>query len=431
MMSQKQVSILFSDVSGFTKLRSSELNVFIQQIVPAFERVITKHNPLVKNTWGDAIFIVFDTAENAAECALALRDVVRDKDWSADGIHTDLSMRIGLHNAHAYIVKDPITGLANAFGEHINQAARLEPVVTPNEVFVTEGFMRALQAHNPKKLQCDEVGRLPLAKGWGESLVHCLRRKTDRAFSQEMKDQLVARSESIEKLMPSAQLLFSGNEVARSYTSKILEHVDKFHLTPGIVRRNWTIKARYDTDTIYTEGVITESIQWVYELINLRNERVDYAIELLGSTDLESKAEPFSLHRILEDGREVQILTARRKKKPKTKGHAIFTTLNEVVRFEPGDRVKLELRHYVNRWPACHGKDAIIHNSFAPREVSFDNRLEIEGEKKVGVGVIFDRGNLDPVDVVDMAGTKRHIFNIPSPMLRDQAVEIVLKLEAN
>ncbi|HEX9831217.1 MAG TPA: hypothetical protein VGA94_05970 [Thermodesulfobacteriota bacterium] len=209
-------------------------------------------------------------------------------------------------------------------------------------------------------------------------------------------------------------------------SSKILEHVDKFQLTPGIVRRNWTIKARYDTDTIQTEGVIRESIQWVYELINLRNERVDYRIELLGSTDLESTAEPFSLHRILEDGREVKILSTR-KKKPKTKKDAIFSSLDEVVRFEPGDRIKIELRDYVNRWPACNGKVAIIHNSFAPREVSFENRLEIEGAKKVGVGVIFGRGNLAPVDVVGTADTKRHIFNIPSPMLRDQAIEIVLK----
>lgn len=428
-MSQKQVSILFSDVSGFTKLKSAELNVFVNNVLPAFAAVVSKFEPTIKNTWGDAIFLVFDTAEVAAECALALRDIVRNTDWSKQGIQTDLSMRIGLHNAHADIVEDPITKRANAFGEHINQAARLEPIVTPNEVFMTDDFMRALQAHHPKKLAWDSVGTLPLAKGWGDSQVHCLRRTAETAFSQDMQGQFVARADSIEKHMPSAQLLFTGKETARSYTSKILEHVDKFQLTPGIVRVNWTIKARYDTETIKTEGVITESIQWVYELINLRNEPIDYTIELLGSTDLESTAEPFSLHRILEDGREVQIFSTQREAKLNTKEDAIFSTLNEIVRFNPGDRVKIELRHYVNRWPACHGKDAIIHNSFAPREVSFDNRLEIEGAKNVGVGVIFGRGTLDAVDVVNMAGTKRHIFNIPSPILRDQSIEIVLKFE--
>ncbi len=427
-MSQRQVAILFSDVSGFTKMKPSELKVFVQQVVKAFADTIAKYKPLVKNTWGDAIFLVFDTAEEAAECALALRDVVRNKDWSRQGIHTELSMRIGLHNAQADIVEDPITGRRNAFGDQINQAARLEPVVTPNEVFITEGFKVGLHAHNPSKLVWDAVGKLPLAKGWGESQVYCLRRKGDQAFSPELRAQLAARSDSIEKRMPTALLLFSGNEAARSFTSKILEHVDTFQLTPGIVRRNWTIKARYDTDTIQTEGVITERIQWVYELINLRNERVDYRIELLGSTDLESTAEPFSLHRILEDGREVKIFSTRKKKKSRAKEDAIFSTLDEVVRFDPGDRIKIELRDYVNRWPACHGKGAIIHNSFAPREVSFENRLEIEGAKKVGVGVIFGKGKLDPAAVVG-TDTKHHIFNIPSPMLRDQAIEIVLKFE--
>jgi class 3 adenylate cyclase len=166
MPAQRQVSILFADVKGFTSLRGAEVDAFVRTVLPGFAGKLALLNtkPIVVNTWGDGIFLVFDTADHAARCAIDLRDLVRDTHWPTAGIHGNLEIRIALHNAHALVMDDPITGKMNAYGPHINMAARLEPVTKPNEIFATEEFKRTLDLFKLPAYSWDQVGPLALAK---------------------------------------------------------------------------------------------------------------------------------------------------------------------------------------------------------------------------------------------------------------------------
>jgi class 3 adenylate cyclase len=80
-----------------------------------------------RNTWGDAILLVFRDLRGAAEYALALRDMVRATDWQERGLPRDLAIRIGLHAGPVYYAREPVAGRLNFFGTHVNQAARIEP----------------------------------------------------------------------------------------------------------------------------------------------------------------------------------------------------------------------------------------------------------------------------------------------------------------
>jgi class 3 adenylate cyclase len=185
-MPGQQVSILFADVKCFSGLRDSEVNAFVTTVLPGIAKRLThlESDPLVCNTWGDGIFLVFEMASHAARCAVDLRDLVRDTHWPAAGIHGGLEIRIALHNAHARVMEDPITKKMNAYGPHINMAARLEPVTVPNEVFATEAFKRTLDLHELPAYIWDEIGPRPLAKSWGTSNIYRLRKKTEQPLQR-------------------------------------------------------------------------------------------------------------------------------------------------------------------------------------------------------------------------------------------------------
>jgi class 3 adenylate cyclase len=144
MYDTRQVAIMFTDMTGFSKLGEGHVRPFVEQVMNAFAKIIEDHKPLVRNTWGDALFLVFSTPLSGATCALALRDKVRNTNWEQHGLPKNLGMRFSLHNASARILTDPITKRMNAYGIAINQAARLEPVVIPNEVFATQEFVTDL-----------------------------------------------------------------------------------------------------------------------------------------------------------------------------------------------------------------------------------------------------------------------------------------------
>src|ERR1700738_3204090 len=103
-MEDRQVSILFSDISGFSKLEPQQLANFVNAVMGEIASLLQGRNALVTNTWGDAVFLVFSTAAEAADCALRLRDVVKNTDWRRRNVFADLRMRIALHNAHVTII---------------------------------------------------------------------------------------------------------------------------------------------------------------------------------------------------------------------------------------------------------------------------------------------------------------------------------------
>jgi len=118
--------MLFGDVKGFSRLRDDQLPVFIDVFLSRFAEVIERFHADIRlaNTWGDGLFLVFDDAGAAANCALALQEAVSGIDRARYRLPLDMAMRIGIHLGPVYAARDPTLMRDNFFGAHVSRAAR-------------------------------------------------------------------------------------------------------------------------------------------------------------------------------------------------------------------------------------------------------------------------------------------------------------------
>jgi class 3 adenylate cyclase len=170
-------TMLFADVEGFSRLDESQTPYFVEKFLGGISEIICRLNsaPAFVNTWGDSFFAVFDKLEDGLELALELRDYFSKGDWTKLGLMEGMEVRISMHAGPAYEKFDPILGKLNFFGSHVNQAARIEPIVLPGSVFVSE-TVAALLSFGHEGFDFEYVGHLELAKNFGSYPIYNLQR---------------------------------------------------------------------------------------------------------------------------------------------------------------------------------------------------------------------------------------------------------------
>ena len=167
---RRTAAILFTDYAGFSRLAESAYPVFDREIMGRVAEVLAaqRHHILARNTWGDALYLVMESAAAGAEIALHLQRVLNGYDASGLGLPPELGgMRIALHYGSVYQSEDRVTGLANFLGNEVARAARIEPVTPPGDVYVTEPFAAMVALHAPYRFRCRYVGQVDLAKKYG------------------------------------------------------------------------------------------------------------------------------------------------------------------------------------------------------------------------------------------------------------------------
>lgn len=175
--------LLFADVKGFSKLSDEQLETFIDQFWYAIGEYVnnSEFKPIMQNTWGDELYLVFDSVRNAGMFALGLKEIVRSIDRVEHGLPGDLTLRIALHAGPVYEQKnDVLINGKNFFGSHVNYAARLEPVTEPGQVFTTDAFAALAEveqkAGRDLDFSCEYVGRVALPKNHGICETYRLKR---------------------------------------------------------------------------------------------------------------------------------------------------------------------------------------------------------------------------------------------------------------
>ena len=169
--------MLFADVEGFTKVPEHLTPIFVDKFLGGISEGIKSLSvpPAFANTWGDSFFAVFDDLDSALNLAIILRDYFSKGDWSELGLKDGLEVRISMHAGPVYEEFDPILKSKNFFGKHVNQAARIEPIVLPGSVYVSE-IMAALLAFGHDDFDFEYVGNLELAKNYGSHPIYILQR---------------------------------------------------------------------------------------------------------------------------------------------------------------------------------------------------------------------------------------------------------------
>ena len=132
---ERQATVLFSDLAGFTKLTEAKGPRAIVDILNAYfdaaTEIIGKHNGVVTQFQGDAILAIFnvpvedeDHPQHAFDAATDLLDAVRNETFAGE----QLAIRIGL-NSGPLIAGNVGGGGRQSYtvhGDAVNLAARLE-----------------------------------------------------------------------------------------------------------------------------------------------------------------------------------------------------------------------------------------------------------------------------------------------------------------
>lgn len=175
-------ALLFSDIKGYSKLNAHQLKLFYDRVLPSLAERIQPYCPECINTWGDAIYGVYTSARVAADAAQALREYFTSRQWERERnvgpFPDDFAIRIALHAAGVYRGVNPVTHQPDAFGTNVTVAARIEPVVVANEIWMTEVFKNLLD-REPSPYAADALGVRELVKGWPAENLFRLRGKNE------------------------------------------------------------------------------------------------------------------------------------------------------------------------------------------------------------------------------------------------------------
>lgn len=172
-------TLLFADFAGYSRLHDAYAPLFQGKFweIVAAQFAASPVKPVMANSWGDAIYAVFDAPESGAEFALRLLESMRDVDWTAAGLSDSSHIRVALHAGPVFCGFDPIMGRDNYFGSSVTRAARIEPVTPPGMAYASESFAATLAAADRDRFVLEYIGELALAKSYGESRIYRLDRR--------------------------------------------------------------------------------------------------------------------------------------------------------------------------------------------------------------------------------------------------------------
>lgn len=176
-------AMVFTDVQGYSCFDEPQIKAYYEQLLTLAADLLKPHKSHVEfsNTWGDAMFMVFDDLGRAGDFALSLCEKVaqlnREKHWERFELPNPLHVRVALHAGPVQCLYDPVLDKELYSGAQVSHAARIEPVTPPGEVYASVGAAALAAAWNITSFRCDYVGKVPLAKDYGvQPLFHVRRR---------------------------------------------------------------------------------------------------------------------------------------------------------------------------------------------------------------------------------------------------------------
>jgi class 3 adenylate cyclase len=185
---QEVKSMLFADIEGYSKLNEETIPTYIEIFLGRLGELVatSKHAPCGVNTWGDALYAVFDFACDAGMFSLELLQMIEESgpEWLAKGLYWEsrsetgevvqhpLNVRIGLHTGPVAMHFDPVVRRIGYTGANVSRAARIEPVAKPGQAYASEEFAAMAELYcgsytgSEPGFLCQYAGSMALAKGY-------------------------------------------------------------------------------------------------------------------------------------------------------------------------------------------------------------------------------------------------------------------------
>jgi class 3 adenylate cyclase len=164
---ETDVSVLFADISGYTRLSSrlspDTLDALVERYFGAFLDEIVKHGGDVNETAGDGLMVIFHEGEHARAAVAAARAIHARADELNGELAArfdPLAMHIGINTGPALLGATKMEGRAGtrwtytASGLTTNIAARLAALAKGGEIMISEETLGRL----PSEAAAEDLG---------------------------------------------------------------------------------------------------------------------------------------------------------------------------------------------------------------------------------------------------------------------------------
>jgi len=152
MIKTKTLSIMFTDMKGFTVRTSTHSRKQLQHLLELQDEVI---KPAIKHydgnivkTIGDAFMVSFESPTDAVLCGMKIQENVLNHNVRAPS-SDQIEVRIAINTGEVNIKDNDV------FGEPVNVASRIEAIAEPNEVYFTESVYLSM---NKNEIPTAKVG---------------------------------------------------------------------------------------------------------------------------------------------------------------------------------------------------------------------------------------------------------------------------------
>src|SRR5262245_52943908 len=138
---RRLAAILAADVAGYSRLMGQDeagTARTLREHRAAADPLFAAHSGRIVKTTGDGALIEFTSVVRAVECALALQNVLADRNADVP-CERQLEWRIGVHLGDVLVEGDDI------LGDGVNIAARLEGVAEPGGICISEDAYRQVR----------------------------------------------------------------------------------------------------------------------------------------------------------------------------------------------------------------------------------------------------------------------------------------------
>jgi adenylate cyclase len=138
---RKLAAIMFTDMVGYSALsqRDSKLAVeLLEEHREILREIFPKFNGAEIKTIGDAFLVEFNSALEAAQCAIAIQRALAKRDADAPA-ERQIQVRIGIH------IGDVVHRAGDVYGDGVNIASRIEPLADAGGICVSMDVERQIR----------------------------------------------------------------------------------------------------------------------------------------------------------------------------------------------------------------------------------------------------------------------------------------------